>query len=99
PPDGPDYMNDACGEVHIMGELKVDGVVRSTDELHEENLRKAAEMEHALARGGIEDSRGLHLPTRCRGVPQGVPGVAGRAPHRRLPRRGPGVLDGDGRRA
>jgi 2-oxoglutarate ferredoxin oxidoreductase subunit beta len=53
--DGPEYMNDTLGEVHIMGELKVDGVVRSTEELHEENVRKAAEMEHALARGGIDD--------------------------------------------
>ena len=53
--DGPDYMNDTLGEVHVMGELKVDGVVRTTEELREENLRKAAEMEHALARGGIED--------------------------------------------
>ncbi len=53
--DGPKYMNDTMGEVHIMGELKVDGVVRTTDELHAENLRKAAEMEHALARGGLDD--------------------------------------------
>ncbi len=53
--EGPDYMHTTLGEVHIMGELKVDGLVRSTDELHEENVRKAAEMEHALARGGLED--------------------------------------------
>lgn len=53
--DGPGYMNDTLGEVHVMGELKVDGVVRSTDELREENVRKAAEMERALARGGIDD--------------------------------------------
>ena len=38
-----------------MGELKVDGVVKTTEELHEENVRKAAEMEQALARGGIDD--------------------------------------------
>jgi hypothetical protein len=38
-----------------MGELKVDGVVKTTDELHDENVKKAAEMEHALARGGIDD--------------------------------------------
>ena len=56
--DGPDYMNDTLGEVHIMGELKVDGVVRTTDELHDENVRKAAEMEQALARGGIDDPHG-----------------------------------------
>jgi 2-oxoglutarate/2-oxoacid ferredoxin oxidoreductase subunit beta len=53
--DGPDYMNRTMGEVHIMGELKVDGTVKTTEELHEENVRKAAEMEQALARGGIED--------------------------------------------
>ena len=38
----------------VMGELKADGVVKSTEELHEENVRKAAEMEQALARGGID---------------------------------------------
>lgn len=52
--EGPKYMQDTLGEVHIMGELKVDGVVRTTEELHEENVRKASEMEQALARGGIE---------------------------------------------
>ena len=49
--DGPDYMSSTLGEVHIMGELKADGVVKSTEELHEENVRKAMEMEQALARG------------------------------------------------
>ncbi len=53
--EGPDYMNETLGEVHIMGELKVDGVVRTTEELHDENVRKAHEMEQALARGGIDD--------------------------------------------
>ena len=53
--DGPDYMSSTLGEVHIMGELKVDGVVKSTEELHDENLRKAIEMEQALASGGIDD--------------------------------------------
>jgi 2-oxoglutarate ferredoxin oxidoreductase subunit beta len=52
--DGPEYLNTTLGEVHIMGELKVDGVVRTTEELHEENVRKHAEMEAQLARGGIE---------------------------------------------
>ena len=32
-----------------------DGVVRTTDELHAENVRKAAELDAQLARGGIED--------------------------------------------
>ena len=53
--EGPQYMTETLGEVHIMGELKVDGVVRSTDELHAENIAKAAEVEQALARGGIDD--------------------------------------------
>jgi 2-oxoglutarate ferredoxin oxidoreductase subunit beta len=52
--DGPSYMNETLGEVHIMGELKVDGVIRTTDELHEENVRKAADIEAALARGGVD---------------------------------------------
>ena len=37
-----------------MGELKVDGVVKTTDELHEENVRKAAEMRAGARRGGID---------------------------------------------
>jgi hypothetical protein len=37
--EGPDYMNETLGEVHIMGELKVGGVVTSTEELHAENVR------------------------------------------------------------
>ena len=53
--DGPEYMTKTLGEVHVMGELKVDGVVRTTEELHAENVRKGAEMEQALSRGGIED--------------------------------------------
>ena len=52
--EGPDYMNQTLGEVHIMGELKVDGMVKTTEELHAENVQKAAEMEHALALGEIE---------------------------------------------
>lgn len=53
--EGPDYLSSTLGEVHIMGELKVDGVVRTTEELHDENVRKHAEIEAQLARGGIED--------------------------------------------
>jgi 2-oxoglutarate ferredoxin oxidoreductase subunit beta len=52
--EGPEYMSSTLGEVHIMGELKADGVVKSTEELHTENVRRAAEMEQALARGGID---------------------------------------------
>src|SRR5690349_5184807 len=53
--EGPDYLADTLAEVHIMGELKVDGVVRTTEELHEENVRKHAEMEAQLASGGLEE--------------------------------------------
>jgi 2-oxoglutarate ferredoxin oxidoreductase subunit beta len=52
--DGPDYMHDTLGEVHIMGELKVDGRVRTTDELRAENEHRQREIEAQLARGGIE---------------------------------------------
>jgi 2-oxoglutarate ferredoxin oxidoreductase subunit beta len=48
--EGPDYMNETLGEVHIMGELKVGGVVTSTEELHAENVRRAAEAAAAKAR-------------------------------------------------
>ena len=52
--DGPDYLHDTLGEVHVMGELKVDGVVKTTEELHEENARKQREVESALERGGLD---------------------------------------------
>ncbi len=51
--EGPDYMTETLGEVHIMGELKVDGRVRTTDELHAENVAKQREVDEALARGGL----------------------------------------------
>ena len=41
-PEGPDYMTETLGEVHIMGELKVDGHVRTTEELHAENVASSA---------------------------------------------------------
>src|SRR6476660_9730480 len=52
--EGPDYLSETLGEVHIMGELKVDGVVKSTEALHDENVRKHAEIEAQLASGGLE---------------------------------------------
>ena len=51
--DGPSYMQQTLGEVHIMGELKIDGRVRTTDELHAENVAKQRELDDQLARGGI----------------------------------------------
>jgi 2-oxoglutarate ferredoxin oxidoreductase subunit beta len=51
--EGPGYMQETLGEVHIMGELKVDGRVRTTEELHAENVAKQREIDDALARGGV----------------------------------------------
>jgi 2-oxoglutarate/2-oxoacid ferredoxin oxidoreductase subunit beta len=51
--EGPDYMTETLGEVHIMGELKVDGRIRTTEELHADNVRKQREVDEALARGGL----------------------------------------------
>jgi len=52
-PEGPGYMQETLGEVHIMGELKVDGRVKTTEELHAENVAKQREVDDALARGGV----------------------------------------------
>ncbi|MCU1459641.1 MAG: hypothetical protein JWL73_3733 [Actinomycetia bacterium] len=41
--DGPDYLQDTLAEVHVIGELKVDGVVHNTEQLVAENTRKAEE--------------------------------------------------------
>ena len=49
------YMQQTLGEVHVMGELKVDGRIRTTEELHEENVRKQHEVEARLAAGGLDD--------------------------------------------
>ncbi len=51
--EGPGYMISTLGEVHIMGELKADGRVRTTDELHAENVARQAEIEAQLAAGGL----------------------------------------------
>ncbi len=52
--DGPDYMHETLGAVHVMGELKADGVVKTTEELHAENVRKQREVEAKLAAGGLD---------------------------------------------
>jgi 2-oxoglutarate ferredoxin oxidoreductase subunit beta len=54
--EGPGYMNETLGEVHIMGELKVDGHVRTTEELHAENVARQRELDDQLARGGLDPS-------------------------------------------
>lgn len=41
--EGPDYLQDTLAEVHVMGELKVDGVVHNTEQLVAENTRKTEE--------------------------------------------------------
>jgi len=53
--DGPEYMHETLGEVHVMGELKENGKIRTTEELHEENVRKQREIEDRLAAGGLDD--------------------------------------------
>ena len=52
--EGPDYMTETLGEVHIMGELKVDGRVRTTEELHAENVAKQRELDTHFAQGGLQ---------------------------------------------
>lgn len=53
--EGPDYMHETLGEVHVMGELKENGRVKTTEELHEENAKRQAEIESRLAAGGLEE--------------------------------------------
>jgi 2-oxoglutarate/2-oxoacid ferredoxin oxidoreductase subunit beta len=53
--DGPEYMHETLGEVHVMGELKENGRIRTTEELHEENVRRQQEIEARLAAGGLEE--------------------------------------------
>ena len=53
--EGPEYMQATLGEVHIMGELKAGGVIHTTEQLHAENVARAAEMEAKLAAGGLDD--------------------------------------------
>lgn len=50
--DGPEYMSETLGEVHVMGELKADGRIRTTEELYEENVTRQREIEARLAAGG-----------------------------------------------
>jgi 2-oxoglutarate ferredoxin oxidoreductase subunit beta len=52
--DGPGYMQQTLGEVHIMGELKADGRVRTTEELHADNVSRQREIDEQLARGGLD---------------------------------------------
>ena len=53
--EGPEYLHETLGEVHVMGELKVDGQVKTTQELHTENVARQREVEARLAAGGLDD--------------------------------------------
>jgi 2-oxoglutarate ferredoxin oxidoreductase subunit beta len=53
--EGPEYLHETLGEVHVMGELKMDGRVRTTEELHAENVARQREVEARLAAGGLDD--------------------------------------------
>jgi 2-oxoglutarate/2-oxoacid ferredoxin oxidoreductase subunit beta len=57
--EGPSYLDEVLGEVHVTGELKVDGVLKSTDDLTADWARKAAE---AAARGGSPSFDVEHAP-------------------------------------
>ena len=52
--DGPEYLHDTLGDVHVMGELKVDGRIRTTEELRVENVARQREVEARLAAGGLD---------------------------------------------
>jgi 2-oxoglutarate ferredoxin oxidoreductase subunit beta len=52
--DGPGELQRTLAEVHVMGELKVDGRIRTTEELHEENVARQREVEAKLAAGGLD---------------------------------------------
>ena len=52
--DGPGELQRTLGEVHVMGELKVDGRIKTTEELHDENLARQHEIEAKLAAGGLD---------------------------------------------
>jgi 2-oxoglutarate ferredoxin oxidoreductase subunit beta len=52
--DGPDELARTLAEVHVMGELKADGRIRTTEELHEENVARQREVEAKIAAGGLD---------------------------------------------
>ena len=54
--DGPDELQRTLAEVHVTGELKVDGHVRTTAELQAENVAKQREVEAQLAAGGLDET-------------------------------------------
>jgi 2-oxoglutarate ferredoxin oxidoreductase subunit beta len=57
--EGPSYLNDVMGEIHVTGELKAAGVLKTTVDLKKEWEAKAAE---AAARGGSPAFDVEHAP-------------------------------------
>ena len=57
--EGPSYLNDVMGEIHVTGELKADGELKTTVDLKKEWEAKAAE---AAARGGSPSFDVEHAP-------------------------------------
>jgi len=51
---GPEELQRTLAEVHVMGELKADGQIRTTEELHAENLARQREIDERLAAGGLD---------------------------------------------
>ena len=52
--EGPGELQRTLAEVHVMGELKVGGHLRTTEELHAENIARQREVEVELAAGGLD---------------------------------------------
>ena len=52
--EGPDYLDRVMGEVHVSGDLKIDGRVTTTEERRAETERQTAEFER-MTRAGNDD--------------------------------------------
>ena len=53
--DGPDYMNETLGEVHVMGELKVDGRSAPPRSSTPRTCASSARSKRQLAAGGLDE--------------------------------------------
>ncbi len=53
--EGPGYLDDVLAEVHLTGDLKVDGRVTTTEERRAETARNAAEFDRMTRAGGGSD--------------------------------------------
>ncbi len=54
--DGPGYLDDVLAEVHVTGDLKVNGHVTTTEERKAETASQAAEFDR-MARAGAEPDK------------------------------------------